>query len=137
MSSRFEKGYIPWNKGLKGIHHSPKTEFKKGHLPHNTKYDGYISLRTKKNEQYYYIRIAKGKYTTYQRYLWEKNFGKIPEGMIIVFKDGNSLNCDLKNLEMISRAENLKRNTNYKKSAESVRNLWRMERLRLKYNRPQ
>ena len=26
----FAKGSIPWNKGLKGIHLSPKTEFKKG-----------------------------------------------------------------------------------------------------------
>lgn len=26
----WEKGHIPWNKGLKGIHCSPKTEFKKG-----------------------------------------------------------------------------------------------------------
>jgi intein-encoded DNA endonuclease-like protein len=25
--SKFEKGHIPWNKGLKGIHLSPKTEF--------------------------------------------------------------------------------------------------------------
>ena len=41
------KGFIPWNKGLKGIHlspatefkkgirYSPKTEFKKGHKPKN------------------------------------------------------------------------------------------------------
>ena len=26
----FKKGHIPWNKGLKGIHLSKKTEFKKG-----------------------------------------------------------------------------------------------------------
>jgi G:T-mismatch repair DNA endonuclease (very short patch repair protein) len=31
---RFIKGIIPWNKGLKGIHLSPKTEFKKGEAPH-------------------------------------------------------------------------------------------------------
>lgn len=27
------KGFIPWNKGLKGIHLSPATEFKKGQHP--------------------------------------------------------------------------------------------------------
>lgn len=27
------KGFIPWNKGLKGIHLSPSTEFKKGQRP--------------------------------------------------------------------------------------------------------
>lgn len=29
----FSKGHIPWNKGVKGIHLSPETEFKKGNLP--------------------------------------------------------------------------------------------------------
>ena len=29
-SNPFKKGYTPWNKGKKGIHLSPKTEFKKG-----------------------------------------------------------------------------------------------------------
>ena len=27
---KFQKGCSPWNKGLKGLHHSPATEFKKG-----------------------------------------------------------------------------------------------------------
>ena len=34
-SGNFKKGHTPWNKGLRGIHISPKTEFKKGHIPHN------------------------------------------------------------------------------------------------------
>ena len=29
----FKKAHIPWNKGMKGIHLSPKTEFKKGEYP--------------------------------------------------------------------------------------------------------
>lgn len=29
----YEKGHIPWNKDKKGIHLSPKTEFKKGNIP--------------------------------------------------------------------------------------------------------
>lgn len=29
----FSKGHKPWNKGLKGIHLSPETEFKPGHDP--------------------------------------------------------------------------------------------------------
>lgn len=31
----FSKGHEPWNKGLKGIHLNPLTEFKKGHVPAN------------------------------------------------------------------------------------------------------
>lgn len=29
----FKKGHTPWNKGMKGIHLSPKSEFKKGEHP--------------------------------------------------------------------------------------------------------
>ncbi len=32
----FKKKHIPWNKGLKGIHLSPKSEFKKGQRPSPT-----------------------------------------------------------------------------------------------------
>ncbi len=51
MRGQFEKGHIPWNKGIKGLHLSPSTEFKKGHLPANTKYDGCLSLRKKITEK--------------------------------------------------------------------------------------
>ena len=138
MRGRFEKGHIPWNKGLKGFRPSKETEFKKGHLPVNTKYNGCLSLRKKDNgEKYYYIRISQAKWVLYQRHLWEQEYGKIPEGMLIAFKDGNQLNCVLENLEIISRIENLKRNENRKKMAESMKALWDIEKLRVKYYRPQ
>lgn len=31
----FKKGQTPWNKGIKGLHHSPQTEFKKGQTAWN------------------------------------------------------------------------------------------------------
>lgn len=37
-SVNLRKGHTPWNKGLKGIHLSPATEFKKGKKPHNRKF---------------------------------------------------------------------------------------------------
>ena len=138
MNGRFEKGHIPWNKGIKGLHHSPNTEFKKGHLPANTEYNGCISLRKKETgEQYYYIRIAQAKWVLYQRYLWKQKYELIPEGMIIIFKDKNPLNCVLGNLEMISRVENLTRNRNRKKMSKTMKDLWYIEKLRMKYGRDQ
>lgn len=35
LTARFPKGNIPWNKEIKGLHHSPKSEFKKGMTPWN------------------------------------------------------------------------------------------------------
>lgn len=37
------------------------------------------------------------------RYIWEQAFGKIPDGYLVVFADGNKENCDLNNLRLISR----------------------------------
>jgi hypothetical protein len=117
--TRFSKGHAPANKGKKwdefmsseGAENSLKTTFQNGHLPHNTKADGQISIRNDEGRQYKYIRISKGKWTPLHIYLWEKENGTVPAGMIVVFKDKNSMNCDLSNLEIITREENMSRNT--------------------------
>ena len=138
MKGQFEKGCMPWNKGLKGFRPSKRTEFKAGHIPANTKYNGCVSLREKADgEKYYYIRISQAKWVLYQRYLWEQKYGSIPNGMLIVFKDKNPLNCALENLEMISRIENLRRNENREKTVRSMKAIWNIEKLRVKYLRPQ
>lgn len=41
----------------------------------------------------------------FARYTWEKHNGKIPKGKVIVFKDGNPRNCDIKNLLCLTRGE--------------------------------
>jgi hypothetical protein len=41
------------------------------------------------------------------RWLWEQEHGKIPAGMNIIFLDKNPLNCTLKNLAMVSKAEQI------------------------------
>lgn len=43
------------------------------------------------------------------RYVWEQTYGPIPKNMVIHHKDFNRGNWDLKNLEMLTRAEHLKR----------------------------
>ena len=37
---------------------------------------------------------------------WEKHNGKVPQGRMIIFKDGNHYNCNIENLICITRAEN-------------------------------
>jgi hypothetical protein len=34
-ATQFKKGMTSWNKGMKGLHLSPGTEFKAGQVPHN------------------------------------------------------------------------------------------------------
>ena len=129
--AQFAKGRPAWNKGLKGVMRGGEaTQFKPGQLPHNTKYDGCISVRA---DGYKYIRLELKKWVLYHRYLWEQTYGPIPPGMILVFKDRNPLNCDLDNLELISRRENLRRNSNRKKAAESLKRTWQRDAMRVKY----
>jgi hypothetical protein len=122
-NGRFEKKYIPWNKNKKGLKLGGEiTQFKPGHLPFNTKYNGCISTRhDKSGRKYKYIRISKGKWILYHRYLYEEHNGKIPGNMIVVFRDKNSLNCSVENLELITRKEHARRNHNRQKQIQSVK----------------
>lgn len=117
----FPKGHVPFNKGIKGVHSSPATEFKKGNLPANTLYDGCITIRTdhkdRTGRQYKWIRVSLGKWLQYHLYLWEKANGKVPPGYTLRFKNKNSLDVRLNNLEIISRAQQVQDNTNHEKSA--------------------
>jgi hypothetical protein len=112
VASRFQKGHKAWNAGKKGIHMAPQTEFKKGHQPYNLKYDGYESKR----DRYWYIRIN-GKFVLKHRYIWEQKFGKISEGMILKFIDGNSDNIKIENLVLTSKKDHAIQNSihNYPK----------------------
>ena len=124
---RFQKGHTPPNKGQKmsadvkeKIKH---TFFNKGHQPHNTLYDGAIRTRVDRTgRRYQFIRVKLGKWELLHRYNYKKHHGEIPRGMIVAFIDGNSMNCDPSNLELISKQENMRRNTihNYPDSVKKA-----------------
>ncbi|MCF6184227.1 MAG: HNH endonuclease [Bacteroidales bacterium] len=135
---RFVKGHKPFNKGTKGLMKANRTSFKSGHIPHNTKNNGAISYRTHKRDgrTYKYIRTAKAKWELYHRYLWRQYYGEIPQGYVIRFIDGDTMNTNINNLECISRAENRNRNINYEKSAKTIKETWRKEWLRQIYGLP-
>lgn len=112
---RFKKGYTSANKGQKM---SPAQReqaslnwFKKGEKPQNALHDGAITIRKgRNNKKYKYIRIASNVWVQYHRYLWKAHYGAIPHRLVVYFKDGNTLNCDLDNLGLRTRAESLKSN---------------------------
>lgn len=129
-NTRFRKGQVAFNKGRKMrpevYAKVARTMFKKGRLPHNTKYDGHISARKDQDGRtYFHIRVALGTYVHLHRYLWEQAHGTIPEGHVIAFKDGNQGNCVLENLECITSAERMLRTTimNY---PPEIRNVMRL-----------
>lgn len=113
---RFTKGHVPANKGKKMSAEvyakCSASMFKKGHSPIQTKYDGAESIRNdKKGHQYFWVRQSPAKWVMKHVLLWIQTHGSIPDGYNIVFKDGNTLNCVLENLECISDAELMQRNT--------------------------
>ena len=116
----FKKGRTPSNKGKKmheymspkSIEKTKNTRFAKGHKPHTHMPGlGHITKRfDSKGIPYLYIKTAEAKWELYSNYLWIKEHGSIPKGHIITYKDLDSLNCTIENLECISKAEHLRRN---------------------------
>lgn len=124
---RFTKGHLSWNKDKspkdymndESYEKIAKTQFKKGNLPPNTKHDGAISLRhDKSGKSYYFIRLSKAKWMQLHVKIYQDAYGPIPKNHIIVFKDRNTLNVTLENLECITRKENMLRNTLHRLTPE-------------------
>ena len=128
-ATEFKKGDVPFNKGLKqekwltpdALERTKATRFRKGQLPKTAKplghirrtphfrhgqlvgYDWYININWKGERAPNY---------NYRKYLWELFYREdAPEGMIFVSKNGNQSEMPtIENIEMIDRAEHMKRN---------------------------
>lgn len=116
VKTRFSKGHQPYNKNIKGIHLSPATEFKKGHLPASHKPVGTITLRRNKPRGYV-LRMIKvsglkegsHKWIPLATWIWEQSYGPVPRGFFVVHADGDTLNDVIDNYEIATRAEHLRR----------------------------
>lgn len=108
-ATTFKKGHIPWNKGIKGIHNSPNTEFKKGRVSKNKRDIGSITLRTHKGETRQWIKVAEpNKWKLYSVYLWETYNGmKPPKGYVIHHINKDKLDDRIDNLKLLSRSEHI------------------------------
>lgn len=112
QSSRFKKGHTTWNKGMKGLRlGGVGTQFGKGHMPHNWVPIGTEQIR----DGYLYRKVtdtrSRHDWKLVHVMLWEAHNGPVPEGLILCFKDSNKQNIALENLELLTRAERMQRNT--------------------------
>lgn len=105
----FKKGHIPWNKGVKGIHNSTRTEFKKGRQPVNKKSVGAITLRTHRGEVRQWIKVAEpDKWQLYSVFLWESyNHTKVPKNYVIHHINKDKLDDRIENLKLLNRSEHI------------------------------
>ena len=109
-TGQFKPGQISWNKGKKMPYNanSARTQFKKGNLPHNTKYlghervskDGYVEISV--NEMNPHTGYER-RYVLKHKYLWEQKYGPVPKGMCLKALDGDRQNTDPDNWELIPR----------------------------------
>ena len=109
IANRFKKGQTSHNKGKKGIY-PPGCEkgwFGKGHQPVNTLFDGAVTIRTDKDtgRAYKWVRTSKAKWMMLHVQVWEAVHGKVPPGHIVVFTNGDSMNCAIENLRMITNRQ--------------------------------
>lgn len=115
--SRIKPGNVPLNKGKKmpkAVYEKCKaTMFKKGGQPANTKYDGCIVTRKAKRGErpYQWIRIAKKQWKMLHVHVWENKYGPVPKGHVVIFRNKNTLDCRLRNLKLVTRAEHMQNNT--------------------------
>lgn len=115
---RFKKGNVPFNKGKEmpaEIYEKVKaTMWKKGNRPHNWRPNGSIVERKDTDlsgRVYLYYKLADSKWILYHNKVWIDHNGPIPKGSLIRFIDGNTRNCDISNLEMVSMKDNMAMNT--------------------------
>jgi hypothetical protein len=125
-TGRIEKGSVPPNKGQRrpgwSVGRMTETQFKKGRPAHEARNylpigstritrDGILERKVTDDPSLFPTR----RWISVQRLVWEAAHGPISPGMKIVFKPGLKTNIEseitIDRLEMVSPAENMKRNS--------------------------
>lgn len=117
-TGRFVKGDP--RSGFKSEEHKRKfmeagkaTRFKNGGMPHNG-HQPIGTERVDKKDGYVWVKVAERKsrknsahdnWVQKHRLVWERHNGKIPEGHMVVFIDGDRTNCDIGNLAIMKSSE--------------------------------
>lgn len=114
LTGYFKKGHVPINKNKKGMFNigGNRTSYKKGQMPKNT---DPIGTEKELKGGYIWVKIndelkPKNKRVNWRpkhQLIYEKAYGAIPKGYVCIFLDGNRYNFELRNIEVITKAERL------------------------------
>jgi hypothetical protein len=126
QAARFPKGHVPANKGIRRPGWAPgrmgETQFKKGrmsgkaaqnHKPVGTilaDTDGYLRIKIRERRPGDAPGWNKEIWPALHHQIWEQHKGPIPPKHIVAFKDHDRQHCTIDNLELISLADNARRN---------------------------
>ncbi len=131
--TQFKPGLVPWNKGIAGStgnHPNTKaTQFKPGRKPEEARNyrpvgsvrvtrDGYLERKVTDDTSVCPAR----RWVAVHRLVWESVNGPVPKGMIVVFRPGMATTdpdlITIDRVELITRAENMARNTIHARNEE-------------------
>ena len=107
---KYKPGNKPWNKDKKGIHLSKQSELKPGQWVGESHPSWKGGVQQPKSDCTH-LWDGNNKRVRRPKKVYEDAYGPIPKGFVIIHLDGNKDNDELTNLEAISRAELIKRNT--------------------------
>lgn len=135
QDTRFKKGHPGYGKGKtvydrctpEGIEKMRRTMFSKDthytSKPIGTEVvapDGFVLVKVQDHGKKY------ERWRQKHRIVWEQRNGPIPKGFIVQFKDGNRQNCAIENLQLISRADQMKtKNSSHVRIPQELQGLWR------------
>lgn len=133
----FKKGSVPANKGKPAKYNakSAATQFGKGNRPHNYRDVGTLRINS---EGYVDIKLADGKNQWYllARYNWFLDTGYwTNSNEVFWYRDLDKENCEVGNLELITRREHMRRTTIHRLPPEMVQTIQLRGRLNRVINR--
>lgn len=116
MPTKGALGHIKWKQKIRSENDG---KFKKGHMPTNGYEKGHIpSVYVPVGSETVrcgtiYVKVKDTMYASQtenwrpkSHLVWEAANGPVPEGHMIVFRDGDPMNLDLSNLELVTRGDN-------------------------------
>ena len=111
----FHRGQTPWNKGRSYDPggRSRQTRFKPRHKTHTWRQIGHdrISKDGYRQRKLTDTGCTRRDYVFIHRLVWRWHGNELPAGHALIFIDGDKTNCDINNLQLLSRAELMRRNS--------------------------